>query len=43
MHPGCGVLVLRDDLSRHLLEECSFREQQCQYCQVMTTADKLKV
>ena len=43
MYPSCGVLVLREDLSRHLEEECMFRQQQCQYCKLMTTADKLKV
>ncbi|KAJ7339337.1 hypothetical protein OS493_005730 [Desmophyllum pertusum] len=42
MHPSCGVLVLRDDLSRHLVEECSFREQQCQYCDMTITVDKIK-
>lgn len=42
VHPSCGALVLRDGLSRHLEEECSFREQQCQYCHMMTTADRLK-
>lgn len=43
MHPSCGVLVPRDDLSRHLTEDCIFREQQCQLCGLVTTADKLKV
>jgi len=42
MYPSCGVLVLREDLSRHLEEECMFRQQQCQYCKLMTTADQLK-
>jgi len=43
MYPSCGALMLREDLSRHLEEECMFRQQQCQYCKLMTTADKLKV
>ena len=43
MYPSCGALVLREDLSRHLEEECMFRQQQCQYCKLMTTADQLKV
>ena len=43
IYPSCGVLVLREDLSRHLEEECMFRQQQCQYCKLMTTADQLKV
>lgn len=43
MYPSCGVLVKREDLSRHLEEECMFRQQQCQYCKLITTADQLKV
>ncbi|XP_068735296.1 TNF receptor-associated factor 2-like [Montipora capricornis] len=42
MHHGCGVMVPRDDLSRHLKEDCDFREQKCNLCGLMTTADQLK-
>ncbi|XP_020613316.1 TNF receptor-associated factor 5-like [Orbicella faveolata] len=42
MYPSCGVLVLRGDLSRHLEAACMFRQQQCQYCKFVTTADQLK-
>ena len=43
MHSSCGTLVRRDDLPRHLMEDCIFREQQCGYCSIKTTADKLEV
>ena len=43
MHSGCGALVPRDDLPRHLTEDCSFRQVFCKLCKLETTADQLKV
>lgn len=43
MHSGCGALVPRDDLPRHLTEDCNFRQVFCQLCKLETTADQLKV
>ena len=43
MHSGCGALVPRDDLPRHLTEDCNFRQVICQLCKLETTADQLKV
>nr|XP_058957789.1 TNF receptor-associated factor 3-like [Pocillopora verrucosa] len=42
VHSSCGTLARRDDLSRHLMKDCIFREQQCGYCSIKTTADKLE-
>ena len=43
MHSGCGALVPRDDLPRHLTEDCNYRQVYCQLCKLETTADQLKV
>ena len=43
MHSGCGALVPRGDLPRHLTEDCNFRQVFCQLCELETTADQLKV
>nr|XP_058940193.1 TNF receptor-associated factor 3-like [Pocillopora verrucosa] len=42
VHPGCSAMVRKNDLPQHLVEECSCREQQCQYCEVKITANRLE-
>ncbi|XP_067830967.1 TNF receptor-associated factor 3-like isoform X2 [Heptranchias perlo] len=40
---GCSELVLRQDLSDHLMYKCKYREVKCKYCQKETTLAELKL
>lgn len=43
VHPECGVLVKKADLTEHLEKECMYRLEQCRYCQRQINLNRMKV
>lgn len=43
VHPECGVLVKKADLTRHLESECLYRLEKCDLCQRKIVLSRMKV
>ncbi|XP_022802106.1 TNF receptor-associated factor 2-like [Stylophora pistillata] len=42
VHPECGVLVKKSDLTSHLENECMFRLEKCTFCQRQIVLSRMK-
>ena len=43
VHPECGMLVKKSDLTSHLENECMFRLEKCTFCQRQIVLFRIKV
>ena len=43
VHPECGVLVKKADLTDHLEKECMYRLEKCRHCQRQINLNRMKV